>query len=281
MCRVIAVSNQKGGVGKTVSCVNLGIVLAKEGKKVLLIDADPQGSLTISLGYEEPDEMEYSLATLMMNIVNDEKLNIDKTILHHKEGVDLIPANIELSAIEVSLVNAMSRELILRSMVDRLREFYDYIIIDCMPSLGMMTINALACADSVLIPVQAAYLPVKGLQQLIKTIGRVKKQLNPKLKIEGILLTMVDNRTNYARDISLMVYDTYSASIKVFGTEIPMSVFLFRQVFKKSLSCEYNRSGRKVTYYIGCSFFMNSIDKKTWYVYNKNMQRKLGVEVFL
>ena len=185
---------------------------------------DPQGSLAISLGYEEPDEMEYSLATLMMNIVNDEKLNIEKTILHHKEGVDLIPANIELSAIEVSLVNAMSRELILRSMVDRLREFYDYIIIDCMPSLGMMTINALACADSVLIPVQAAYLPVKGLQQLIKTIGRVKKQLNPKLKIEGILLTMVDNRTNYARDISLMVYDTYSASIKVFETEIPMSV---------------------------------------------------------
>ena len=231
MCRVIAVSNQKGGVGKTVSCVNLGIGLAQEGKKVLLIDADPQGSLTISLGYEEPDEMEYSLATLMMNIVNDEKLNIEKTILHHKEGVDLIPANIELSAIEVSLVNAMSRELILRSMVDRLREYlelleddYDYILIDCMPSLGMMTINALACADSVLIPVQAAYLPVKGLQQLIKTIGRVKKQLNPKLKIEGILLTMVDNRTNYARDISLMVYDTYSASIKVFGTEIPMSV---------------------------------------------------------
>lgn len=200
MCKVIAVSNQKGGVGKTVSCVNLGIGLAQEGKKVLLIDGDPQGSLTISLGYEEPDEMEYSLATLMMNIVNDEKLNIEKTILHHKEGVDLIPANIELSAIEVSLVNAMSRELILKSMVEKLRDFYDFIIIDCMPSLGMMTINALACADSVLIPVQAAYLPVKGLQQLIKTIGRVKKQLNPKLKIEGILLTMVDNRTNYARD---------------------------------------------------------------------------------
>ena len=148
MCRVIAVSNQKGGVGKTVSCVNLGIGLAQEGKKVLLIDADPQGSLTISLGYEEPDEMEYSLATLMMNIVNDEKLNIEKTILHHKEGVDLIPANIELSAIEVSLVNAMSRELILRSMVDRLREFYDYIIIDCMPSLGSIDVIGELCGDS-------------------------------------------------------------------------------------------------------------------------------------
>ena len=224
MCRVIAVSNQKGGVGKTVSCVNLGIGIAQEGKKVLLVDADPQGSLTISLGYEEPDEMEYSLATLMMNIVNDEKLNMDKTILHHKEGVDLIPANIELSAIEVSLVNAMSRELILRSMIEKLREFYDYIIIDCMPSLGMMTINALACADSVLIPVQAAYLPVKGLQQLIKTIGRVKKQLNPKLKIEGILLTMVDNRTNYAKDISALVVENYGSKVRIFENSIPMSV---------------------------------------------------------
>ena len=224
MCKVIAVSNQKGGVGKTVSCLNLGIGLAQSGKKVLLIDADPQGSLTISLGYPEPDDMEYSLATMMMNIVNDEHLNIDKTILHHKEGVDLIPANIELSAIEVSLVNVMSCELILKTMVEQLRNFYDFIIIDCMPSLGMMTINALACADSVLIPVQAAYLPVKGLQQLIKTINRVKKQLNPMLKIEGILLTMVDNRTNYARDNSLMVFDTYSARIKVFETEIPISV---------------------------------------------------------
>ena len=224
MCKVIAVSNQKGGVGKTVSCVNLGIGLAQEGKKVLLIDGDPQGSLTISLGYEEPDEMEYSLATLMMNIVNDEKMNIEKTILHHKEGVDLIPANIELSAIEVSLVNAMSRELILRSMVEKLRDFYDFIIIDCMPSLGMMTINALACADSVLIPVQAAYLPVKGLQQLIKTISMVKKRLNRKLTIEGILLTMVDFRTNYAKDIAALVQKTYGSQIAIFKNVIPMSV---------------------------------------------------------
>ncbi len=224
MCKVITVSNQKGGTAKTTSCVNLGIGLASAGKKVLLIDTDPQGSLSISLGYPEPDEMENTLATLMMNIVNDEEFCLEDVLIHHEEGVDILPSNIELSAIEVSLVNVMSRELILRQLVDRVRDAYDFIIIDCMPSLGMMTINALACADAVLIPVQAAYLPVKGLQQLIKTISRVKRQLNPKLKIEGILLTMVDNRTNYAKDICSMVYEAYSSSIKVFKTEIPMSV---------------------------------------------------------
>ncbi len=224
MCKVITVSNQKGGTAKTTSCVNLGIGLASAGKKVLLIDTDPQGSLSISLGYSEPDAMEKTLATLMMNIVNDEEFCLEDIMLHHEEGVDIIPSNIELSAIEVSLVNVMSRELILKQLVERVKDAYDYIVIDCMPSLGMMTINALACADSVLIPVQASYLPVKGLQQLIKTIGRVKRQLNPKLRIEGILLTMVDNRTNYAKNICAMVNEAYSSSVKVFQTEIPLSV---------------------------------------------------------
>ena len=224
MCKVIVIGNQKGGVGKTTTTSNLGIGLAKKGKKVLLIDADAQGSLTASLGFQEPDKLDVSLATIMANIINEEDMEPDYGILKHDEGVDLMPGNIELSGLEVSLVNVMSRELVLRTYIEQQKERYDYILIDCMPSLGMITINAFASADSILIPVQAAYLPVKGLEQLIKTIGKVKRQINPKLEIEGILLTMVDNRTNYARDISLMVYDTYSASIKVFGTEIPMSV---------------------------------------------------------
>lgn len=223
-CQVISVSNQKGGVGKTVTSVNLGIGLAREGKRVLLIDADPQGSLTISLGFHEPDQLEYSLATVMMKIINDECFNVQDGIIHHEEGVDILPGNIELSGLEVSLVGVISRETILKEYVEKARKEYDYIIIDCMPSLGMLTINALVSADSVLIPVQTAYLPVKGLQQLIKTISRVKRHLNPKIQIEGILLTMVDNRTNYAKDISQQIREAYSTSINVFDVEIPMSV---------------------------------------------------------
>ena len=224
MCKVISVVNQKGGVGKTTTTVNVGIGLAREGKKVLLIDADPQGSLTASLGYEEPDDLRITLATIMMDVINEEEISLEDGILHHQENVDLLPANIELSALEVTMGNVMSREMIMKEYIDAIRGRYDYILIDCMPSLGMMTINALVSSDSVLIPVQAAYLPVKGLQQLIKTILTVKKRLNRKLAIEGILLTMVDFRTNYARDIASRVHTTYGSQIEVFENVIPMSV---------------------------------------------------------
>ena len=167
MCRVISVANQKGGVAKSTTTLNLGVGLARQGKKVLLIDADPQGSLTASLGYVEPDDIGTTLATIMMNIINDEEIAEEEGILHHVEQVDLLPANIELSALEVTMSNVMSRELIMKEYIDTMRSRYDYILIDCMPSLGMMTINALVASDTVLIPVQAAYLPVKGLQQLI------------------------------------------------------------------------------------------------------------------
>ena len=224
MCRVIAIANQKGGVGKTTTTSNLGIGLARQGKKVLLIDADAQGSLTASLGIREPDRLEITLATIMGNIINDEEIRSDCGILSHDEGVDFIPGNIELSGLETSLINVMSRETVLRTYIELQRDNYDYILIDCMPSLGMITINVFTCADSVLIPVQAAYLPIKGLEQLIKTIGKVKRQINQKLEIEGILLTMVDNRTNYAKDISNLLIENYGGKVHIFENSIPMSV---------------------------------------------------------
>ena len=224
MCKVIAIANQKGGVGKTTTTSNLGIGLAKQGKRVLLIDADAQGSLTASLGIREPDRLEITLATIMASIINDEEIKPEYGILRHEEGVDFMPGNIELSGLETSLVNVMSRETVLRTYIEQQKDRYDYILIDCMPSLGMITINAFACADSILIPVQAAYLPVKGLEQLIKTIGKIKRQINPKLEIEGILLTMVDNRTNYAKDISTLLIENYGSRVKIFKESIPMSV---------------------------------------------------------
>lgn len=224
MCKIIAIANQKGGVGKTTTTSNLEIGLAKQGKRVLLIDTDAQGSLTASLGFTEPDMLEETLATVMANIINDVEMEVDYGILRHEEGIDLMPGNIELSGLEVSLVNVMSREVVMRSYIEKVKDRYDYILIDCMPSLGMITINAFASADSILIPVQAAYLPVKGLEQLIKTIGKVKRQINPKLFIEGILLTMVDSRTNYAKDISALLIENYGSKVRIFENSIPISV---------------------------------------------------------
>lgn len=201
-CKVLALCSQKGGVGKTTSCVNLAVGLAKAGKKVLVIDNDPQGSMTASLGYHNPDELPITLATILTKIVEDELFENTLGILHHQEGIDLIPANIELSGMEVSLVNIMSRELVLKQYIERMREEYDYILIDCMPSLGMLTINALASVDAVIIPVQAAYLPVKGLEQLIRTIGKVRRQLNKQLKIGGIRPYKTEN---FYQEISTLV----------------------------------------------------------------------------
>ena len=200
--KTIAISNQKGGVGKTTTAVSLSVALARQGKRVLLIDADSQADATKYLGVENPDELQNTLSTAMHCIINDLPYKTGEYIQSHPEGLDFVPSSIDLSSVEVELVNAMSRERILKTFLDDVRGKYDYVLIDCPPSLGMMPINALSAADSVLIPVQAQYFSMRGLLQLIRTIDKVQRRQNPHLKIEGIVLTLVDNRTNLSRDVA-------------------------------------------------------------------------------
>ncbi len=223
-CKVIAIANQTGGVGKTTTAVNLGTGLVKCGGKILLIDADPQGSLTLALGIRKPDELNYTLANLMRSAAEEEDIPTGTGILKHSEGAYFVPSNIELSGVETGLVNIMSREFVLKQYVDSVRKDFDYILIDCMPSLGMLTINSLVAADSLIIPTQPSFLSAKGLNLLLSTVARVKRNINPKLSIDGILLTMVDSRTNNARDIISSLHDTIGRNINIFDTQIPHSV---------------------------------------------------------
>ena len=222
--KTIALANQKGGVGKSTTTINLGVGLAKCNKKVLLIDADSQGNLTTMLGIKQPDELSATLASNLEKIILDKPLDKNEGIIKCVEGVDLLPSNIELSATEVNLVNTMSRETVLKAYLQDIKKSYDYILIDCMPSLGMITLNALTAADSVIIPVQSHYLSAKGLEHLLKTIRKVQRQLNPKLNIEGILLTMTQDRTNFSKEITGLLKETYGKNIYIFQSEIPYSI---------------------------------------------------------
>lgn len=262
--QITAITNQKGGVGKTTSTVNLGVGLAREGKKVLLVDGDPQGSLTISMGIRDPDELTGTLSTLMLAEMEDKPIPPDYGIIHHQEGVDLLPGNIELSGVELSLVNTMSRELVLRNVLNRLRSSYDYIFIDCMPSLGLMSINALAAADSVIIPLQPQFLSTKGLNLLLRSVARVRKQINPKLRIDGILFTMVDSRTNNTRDIISSLRSAVGDNIRVFKTEIPRSVRAAEAAESGKSIFKHDRRGKVAEAYAALSKEVNGIGREAY-----------------
>ena len=223
-CKVISVISQKGGVGKSATATQLAIGLARKRHKVLMIDADPQGTGSMMLGIAEPDELEESITTVLTKIINEAPVSATEGIIQTAEGVDLLPANIDLATMEVTLVNTMNRERILKQYVDQQRDQYEFIIIDGMPSLGMITINALAASDSAIIPTLAEYPSARGLVQLLKTVNRVRKYINPEIAVEGILLTMMDERTNYNREIAKLVSDTYGSDVRVYPTPIPRAI---------------------------------------------------------
>ena len=248
-CKVIALTNQKGGVGKTTTAVNLGVSLAQQGKKVLLIDADAQANLTMSLGYHRPDDLQVTLSTIMQDIIDDKSVDVAQGILHRSEGVDLLPSNIELSGLEVRLINAISRESVLKTCISEVRKNYDYVLVDCMPSLGMLTINALAAADSVVIPTQPHFLSAKGLELLLRSVSKVRRQINPPLRIDGILMTMVMPRTNISKEITATVRSAYGQKIKVFDTQIPHSIRAVEATAEGKSIFAYDKGGKVAAAY--------------------------------
>ena len=243
MTRIISIVNQKGGTGKSACAANLGAGLARKNKKVLIVDADPQSDVSASFGYRDCDDSDQTLTALMEMSLRDQNIPEDCFIRHQQEGIDIICSNIELAGIEVQLVNAMSREFILKQIINTVKDHYDYILIDCMPSLGMITINALAASDEVLIPVEASYLPIKGLQQLLKTIGKVRRQINPTLQISGILFSLVNARTKDARDNMDLLHDVYGSQLRIFESYIPFSVRMKEAVREGESIFKYEPGG--------------------------------------
>lgn len=223
MTKVIAIANQKGGVRETTTTVNQGVDLPRKGYKVLLIEADAQGNLTEALGWHQPDELPITIGNCMHSLIEYEQFDSVDGILHHAEGGDFVPANTALSALEVSLVIALSRKTILKRYIEMVKDSYGSILIDCMPSLGMITINALVAADSVLIPVQAHYLPTKGMTLLIQTIHRVQ-HINASLRILWVLMTMTDKCPNFTKDTSTPLRESYGEYQNVFKAGIPRAI---------------------------------------------------------
>ena len=223
--KVISVANQKGGVGKSTSVYCIGAGLAMEGKKVLLMDVDPQGDLTKMLGLRKPHELPQTLGNVMNDVIGGIPPNGHTEIRHHPEGFDFVPGNRSLTAVETGLVNVMSRETVLRQYVDSVKQNYDYVLLDCRPSLGMLVINALAASDYVLVPVQADYLAAEDMTELVGTVQQIKRQIHPRLKIGGVFLTMA-NETNFRKDVVKSVRESYGRHLPILNAVIPATVRL-------------------------------------------------------
>ena len=224
MGKTIFVGARKGGVGKTMTAASLGFGLAKQGKRVLLLDCDSQHSLTVSMGVREPDKLTATLTSVMNEIINERDIDPTAGILHHSEGVDFLPANSGLTGIELALTQLLGREMVLRQYIEKVKDRYEYVIIDTAPSLDLLTVNALAAADSVIIPVCPKYLDALGLELLLKAVAQIKRQINPTLTIGGILMTIVDRRENLTREVILSIEQAYGNNIQIFGEHIPRSV---------------------------------------------------------
>ena len=243
-CNVIAIANQKGGVGKTTTAFSLGVALANNNKRVLVVDADPQANLTTYMGFYDEDNIPITLSTLIERYIDGEDIKPEESILHHKEHIDLIPSNLNLSMTENNLSNAMNREYAIKSCLEDLRSQYDYIIIDCMPTLNMITTNALATANQVIVPVQSQYLSAKGMGNLLTIIGNVKRQVNKDLKVGGILLTLVDKRTKLPSTIREELKANYGNIVKLYDTQIPFAIKTAESTSKGKSIFAYDKTSK-------------------------------------
>lgn len=249
MTKVIAIANQKGGVGKTSTTVNLGAGLVRQGFDVLLVDMDYQANLTMALGFQNPDEMQFTIANVLQKAVREETIIPEEGILTNEEGIDLMPSNVQLSGVELALINEYGREAVLKQYIDVVRLNYDYILIDCAPSLSVLTINALVAADSVLIPTQPQYFSMAGIQRFYDTFCKVKRKMNPSLQIEGVLVTMMDNRPNFTKDLVAQLRESYGDTFKVFDTEIPMSIRMSESSARGRSIFAYDRKNKVAAAY--------------------------------